>query len=51
MRLIAGVNKELSDKVSAVDLVNHMVGKFGGKEEEDLISLKLVVNLILIFKI
>ena len=31
VRLIAGVNKELSDKVSAVDLVNHMVGKFGGK--------------------
>ena len=51
VRLIAGVNKELSDKVSAVDLVNHMIGKFGGREEEDLISLKLVVNLILIFKI
>ena len=31
VRLIAGVNKQLSEKVSAVDLVNHMVGKFGGK--------------------
>ena len=31
VRLIAGVNKQLSEKVSAVDLVNHMVGRFGGK--------------------
>ena len=31
IRLVVGISKKLSNKISAVDLINHMVHKDGGK--------------------